>query len=104
VKFLRKFKAKKLDVPFQIKSFWPPYYISFKHDFHGLKVLNDIYSHHQSDGPVAVAEGNGQRHFYLIKGFYPGNPWGDHIVSPKQWDLEYHHSELIIQTQHGSES
>jgi hypothetical protein len=88
MRFMRKLEAKKHGVPFFIKEFWPPYYISFgRKDFHGCRVLNDVYDIKVGER-AAIMEGNGLKHYYELMdiSYAPGD---DHIVSPKEFDLKY---------------
>ena len=94
-KFIRKIKAKKHGIRFSDKDFWPPFYISFtRKNCDGCYVLNFLYDAKVGD-IVKVLQGNDFVHSYILKGI--GRASGDdHIVSPKEFNIEYHHSERIL--------
>lgn len=89
--WLRKRKAKARGIPFWEESFWPPYYLNFGGKIPGVAVLTAIYGAGLGD-VVPVLQSETETHFYKV--IYESRASGDdHIASPRQWDISYHHSE-----------
>jgi hypothetical protein len=76
--------------PFEFKRFWPPFYIYFGTPAPGgaVRVLNDVYDAKVGDVVSVLLCPDGRVHRYklLAEGRAPGD---DHIVSPREFDLEY---------------
>lgn len=90
----RKTRAAKRGIPFYLERYWPPFYISFANGERiapGVTSLTDIYDF--GFGDVApVFRSATETHFYRIVGTSRA-AGDDHIVSPRKFDIEYHHSE-----------
>lgn len=88
--WFRKRAAEVRGIPYSYDDFWPPFYISFGGKAAGM-VLRKIYE--ASPGNVVpVIRCDDETHFYKI--ISEGRASGDdHIVSPRQWNIVYHHSE-----------
>ena len=86
MKFLRKMKAKKEGVPFFLKDFWPPFYLSYGGKAPG-KVLDWMYKASVGD-VIPVFWTSEKTHYYKLTGLGVASG-SDHIESPYQFDLEY---------------
>jgi hypothetical protein len=94
-RFRRRRTAKAVGVPFEDEDFWPPYYLMMGQEVApGIRCINDNLALYRAaiGAVVPVMESDGQRHYYRVRcwSYAPGH---DHIVSPKQFDIEYDHSE-----------
>lgn len=88
--WLRKRRAKACGIPFEDKTWWPPYYLNFGGHIPGNVVLRDIYDANPGE-TVPVLKSESQLHIYKV--ISEGRVWGDdHIVSPRQWHIVYQHS------------
>ena len=92
INLIKKWKAKRHNVPYKNESFWPPYYITYGHAGpNGERVTEDIYYTAVGD-VVPIFIGAGIKHLYKLKSI--GSAAGsDHIVSPRQFNIVYERSE-----------
>ena len=94
MKFLRKLKARKNGVPFELRKFWPSYYSIMQKGRYDdtLIVVFDAFDESESGKVIPVLEGNGKRHFYKIlrTSRLQGSDWGG--VSNLAYFLEYSHT------------
>lgn len=93
MKFFRNRRARKFGIPFRDRMFWPSYHINFRNPVGpGIECLKEIYDAKYRVGSVApIFRSNGFTHFYRIKRTWHADG-DDHIVSPRQWDIEYRYS------------
>lgn len=102
MKLLRKWKAKRHGVPFEIKKFWPAGVRYVGAERNGMTLIwanTEIYEPPLIFGApkpmvkdvVPVWFKDGLAHFYRIKGI--GHASGsDHFIDPTEYHLEYVHS------------
>lgn len=91
LKVVRRWSAKARGIPFSDERFWPPYYINRWGTIPGQKVMQKIYAAKPGE-VVPIMHSETEVHFYKI--ISEGRAWGDdHVVSPRQWHIVYHHSE-----------
>jgi hypothetical protein len=91
MKLFKKWKAKRLCVPFFIKEHWQPYWGTFNSDG---RLMNDkfivlIFDNDLNSGIVnLLVDGNKIHRYRIVKtSRAPGSDWGWH--TNKQFDLEY---------------
>ena len=90
MKLFKKFNAVKNKVPMTIKEYWQAYYVDFNSDgkllYGGTPIIFSNNSNIGDEFPL-INKG-GMIHTYQVVdiSYAPGD---DHIVSPKQFDLEY---------------
>jgi hypothetical protein len=93
MRIFRRWKASRAGVPFQVKRLWPPYHITFGNPvpgFSGNVELIEPYGKYTGDIVPLFRTPSGT-HYYTITADWR-SPGDDHIVSPRQFDLEYHHT------------
>lgn len=91
--------CKAVGIPYEDQKFWPAWYVFKQEDplrpatIRGPRgaICPELYKSEVGD-TVLVFSMDGTEHFYQVLG-HSWAPGDDHIVSPREFHIRYHHSE-----------